>query len=95
MAMTERVGAAAFLRQQHAILGRPDSRPLLPSIKVPTLVVVGRGDQTTPPDLAAEIADGIPGARLVVLEGCGHLPPMERPDEVNTLLREWLEKPSV
>ena len=91
MAMAEAVGREAFLRQQAAILGRPDSRPLLAGIRAPSLVAVGEADALTPPALAEEIAAGIPGARLVVLPGCGHLPPIEDPVATTALLREWLE----
>lgn len=90
MAMAERVGRDAFLRQQAAILGRPDSRPDLPGIAMPALVAVGEADLLTPPELAAEIAGGIPGARLEVIPGCGHLPPLEAPAAVTALLRDWL-----
>jgi pimeloyl-ACP methyl ester carboxylesterase len=90
MAMAERVGRDAFLRQQAAILGRPDSRPGLPGIRVPTLVAVGEADQLTPPVLAEEIAGGIAGARLHRIPGCGHLPPLEEPGLVTALLRGWL-----
>jgi pimeloyl-ACP methyl ester carboxylesterase len=90
MEMCGRVGVEAFLRQQQAILLRPDSRSLLETIAVPTLVLVGAGDVTTPPDLAAEIAAGIPGADFRIIEGAGHLPPMERPGEISAILRAWL-----
>ncbi|WP_338663087.1 alpha/beta fold hydrolase [Pararoseomonas sp. SCSIO 73927] len=91
IAMAGRVGKEAFLRQQEAILGRPDSRPGLAAIAVPTLVAVGEADVLTPPELAREMAGGIPGARLEVIPGCAHLPPMERPGEVTALLRGWLD----
>jgi pimeloyl-ACP methyl ester carboxylesterase len=90
MDMAERVGRDAFLRQQEAILGRPDSRPYLASIAVPTLVVAGEADVLTPPELAREIAAGIAGAVLHILPGCAHLPSMEEPAAVTTLMREWL-----
>ncbi len=93
MAMAERVGRGAFIRQQAAILNRPDSRPDLRRIEVPTLVAVGEADRLTPRDCGEEIAAGIPGAVLRVLEGCGHLPPMERPAPTSRLLREWLASP--
>lgn len=89
-AMAERVGREAFLRQQLAILGRPDSRPDLPGIAVPTLVAAGEADELTPPFLAKEMAAAIPGARLALLPGCGHLPPMEDPRATAALLRDWL-----
>jgi pimeloyl-ACP methyl ester carboxylesterase len=90
MAMAERIGRDAFLRQQQAILTRPDSRPMLAGIGVPTLVVVGADDILTPPHLAEEIAAGIPGAHLRVIPASGHLPPLERPAETTELLRNWL-----
>lgn len=90
MAMAERVGRDAFLRQQEAILGRPDSRGDLAGIAVPTLVVAGEEDVLTPPELAREIAAGIPGAALHLVPGCGHLPSMEAPEVVTALLRDWL-----
>ena len=91
MAMADRIGPAAFLRQQAAIVARPDSRPDLPRIAVPTLVAVGAGDQLTPPEHAAEIAGLVPGAALHVVEGAGHLLPMERPDAATGLMRPWLD----
>lgn len=88
--MAEETGAAAFLRQQKAIITRVDARPHLAAIRCPTMVLVGDGDMLTPPALSQEIAAGIPGARLVAIPGCGHLPTMERPDAVNHALVDWL-----
>jgi pimeloyl-ACP methyl ester carboxylesterase len=83
-------GLAAFERQEAALIGRPDNRPFLQSIRCPTLVIVGREDALTPPELAREIAKGIPGARLKVIPRCGHLSTLERPEPVNRALRAWL-----
>ncbi len=91
MAMAGRVGQAAYLRQQAAIVARPDSRPDLARVAVPTLVAVGAGDQLTPPELAAEIASLIPGADLRIVEGAGHLLPMEQPAETIKLMRRWFD----
>jgi len=88
MAMAERVGAAAFLRQQRAIMGRPDSRPDLPGIAVPALVACGAADLLTPPHLHDEMAALIPGARRFNFEGCGHLPAMEAPRAVAEALAQ-------
>ena len=88
--MAQEVGAAGFIRQQTAILGRADSRPTLGSIHCPTLVLVGEGDELTPPERAAEIAAGIPGARLTTVPQCGHMSTLEQPDEVTRALLEWL-----
>jgi pimeloyl-ACP methyl ester carboxylesterase len=89
-AMTRRVGRDAFLRQQTAILGRPDSRPGLAAIACPTLVLCGHDDQATPVDRHREIAADIADARLVVIPECGHLSTLERPEIVNRELRAWL-----
>src|SRR5829696_2674840 len=62
-----------------AIRDRPDSRAILPTIDVPTLVLVGEKDELTPPPEAAAIASGIRGAKLVTIPESGHLPPLERP----------------
>ncbi len=90
MEMADRVGKEAFLRQQAAIMHRADSRPDLPGIGVPVLVGVGAEDALTPPELAAEIAAGIPGARLVHFPGAGHLPTMETPEAATAAMAEWL-----
>jgi len=94
MDMAERVGSEAFLRQQTAIMHRPDSRPDLPGITVPTLVACGAEDILTPPDLHVEMAGLIPGARLVQFEGSGHLPTMEVPEAAGAALRDWLLIPA-
>jgi pimeloyl-ACP methyl ester carboxylesterase len=88
--MSEETGAEAYLRQQKAIMSRPDSRPGLAAITCPTLVLVGDEDQPTPPELAREMAAGIPGARLVIVPQCGHPSTMERPREVTKALVDWL-----
>lgn len=90
MGMAERVGPDAFLRQQRAIMGREDARPLLPGIRVPTLVLCGRQDALTPLERSQEMAAAIPGARLTVIDDCGHLSTMERPAAVTAALRNWL-----
>jgi pimeloyl-ACP methyl ester carboxylesterase len=83
-------GTAAFKRQQTALMGRPDNAALLASIRCPTLVIVGREDVLTPPELAQDIARGISGARLEIIRECGHLSTMEQPAAVNRALRSWL-----
>ena len=90
VAMCNDVGPQAYVRQQKAILTRADSRPLLPSIRCPALVLVGAEDELTPPFLSEEIAAGISGARLVKVPQCGHLSTLERPDAVNKALVEWM-----
>ncbi|MBM4228659.1 MAG: alpha/beta fold hydrolase [Gammaproteobacteria bacterium] len=89
--MAMRVGAAAFLRQTRAIIGRPDRRAALPGYRVPTLLICGREDVITPLDLHEEMADAIPGSELAIIEDCGHLSTLEQPQAVTTLLRRWLQ----
>jgi pimeloyl-ACP methyl ester carboxylesterase len=88
--MAAETGPEAFVRQTKAIMSRLDSRPLLAAIKCPTLVLVGEGDELTPPELSKEIADGITGAKLIIVPGCGHLSTLEMPDTVNAALTDWL-----
>ncbi len=89
--MAERTGIEAYLRQQEAIIARPDYRAMLTSIKCPTLVLCGRQDKLTPLHNSEEMAAAIPGAKLVVVEECGHMSTLERPDAVNRALRAWLD----
>ena len=88
--MAERLGPAVFLSQMAAVMARPDSRGGLAAIDCPTLVVCGREDMLTPPAVAAEMADGIPGGQLVLVEQSGHMTPLEQPQAVTALLRLWL-----
>jgi pimeloyl-ACP methyl ester carboxylesterase len=88
--MAGEVGADGFCRSQVAMIARPDSRRLLVDIKVPTLVLVGRQDLATPLARAEEMAADISHSRLVVIEQCGHMGPLEKPAEVSAALRRWL-----
>lgn len=90
-AMAEAVGAAGFIRQQRAIMGRPDARQVLGAISVPTLVVVGEEDVITPPDEAREMVARIgASARYLEIPGCGHLSTLEAPEIVTRALLDWL-----
>jgi pimeloyl-ACP methyl ester carboxylesterase len=89
--MAKTVGKEAFVRQERAIMSRADSLPLLPRIACPALVLCGRRDTLTPVARHEEIAAAIPGARLEVIEECGHLSTLERPGPVGSALRNWLE----
>ena len=89
-AQDEDVGVEGYLRQQAAIISRVDSRPTLSTIKCPTLVLTGDHDNTIPNAFSREMAEGIAGARLVVLANCGHLPQPEQPEATAQALVEWL-----
>ena len=88
--MGDDVGTEAFVRQQTAIMGRADSRPTLATIACPTLVLTGDEDNTIPNSLSVEMADGIQGAKLVILSHCGHLPQVEQPQATADALVEWI-----
>jgi pimeloyl-ACP methyl ester carboxylesterase len=90
-AMAEEVGPDGFVRQQTALMHRPDSRPGFGAIRCPTLVLVGDADALTPPELSDEIAAGIAGAKRVTIPECGHMSTMEKPDAVNRALVEWMD----
>jgi 3-oxoadipate enol-lactonase len=79
------VGALAAMRDRH------DSTGLLPTLAgLPTLVIVGEEDGITPPESARRMAAAIPGARLVIVPGAGHVPPVEQPATTTTAIREFL-----
>ena len=88
--MAAHTGVTHFARQLSAIIGRPDSRPGLAAIRVPALVLVGREDAATPVADAEEIARGIPGSTLAIIEDSGHLTPLEQPEAVTRALLHWL-----
>ena len=89
--MLQDTGSEAYVRQQRAIMGRADSRPLLPGIEIPTLVLAGEGDAITPPEVAREMAEMIEWASLVIVPDSGHLSSLEQPERVIQALRLWLE----
>ena len=85
-------GAEQLIRQNRAIMARPDARAHLPALRCPVLVVCGDADQLTPPECSREIAALAPQAQLEMIEQCGHMLTMEQPERVNTLLLQWLER---
>ena len=89
-AMAEGLGPDVFRRQQTAILGRVDQRETLANFQAPVLVICGRQDQVTPLFLSEEMADLAPAGELLVIEECGHLSTMERPEPVTEALLRWL-----
>jgi pimeloyl-ACP methyl ester carboxylesterase len=88
--MGDDIGTEAFVSQQTAVIGRADSRPTLAVISCPTLVLTGDEDNTIPNSLSKEMAEGIPGAKLVIIPQCGHLPQVEQPRATGEALVEWL-----
>ena len=82
-------------RKAVALLTTFDRRALLQEIAVPTLVLAGAEDRTAPPSVMERMAKRIPGSQYVVLEGCGHLGPMDQPDEFNRALAAFLASHTV
>lgn len=82
---------AAVVHALRAMADRPDSTPLLASVTVPALVMVGEDDALTPPEVAREMAERLPRGRLVVLPQAGHLSNLEAPDAFNEALLSFLE----
>jgi pimeloyl-ACP methyl ester carboxylesterase len=89
--MGRELGVEEFCRQQVAAMRRTDSRDLLGSIRCPVQVLCGREDRITPLNCSRHLAENIPGASLEIIDGAGHLLPLERPDEVNRFLHRWLQ----
>lgn len=84
-------GADQLIRQNRAIMSRPDARATLPQLTCPALVMWGDSDQLTPPDVNREIAALLPQAEAVELPQCGHMLTMEQPEQVNKQLLRWLQ----
>jgi pimeloyl-ACP methyl ester carboxylesterase len=85
------IGPEAYARQAKAYL-QFDSLDRLGAISAPTLVIVGEQDLLTPPWIAREVADAIPGSQFEVIRGDGtsHVVPIERPDDFNRLVSDFL-----
>jgi pimeloyl-ACP methyl ester carboxylesterase len=96
-AVVERARELAFeqpltglVTAQETIRDRPDSRPTLPTIDVPVLVLVGEEDRLTPPADAEAMVAALPDARFSRIAGAGHLAPLERADDVTAQIRDFL-----
>ena len=90
MTMCGEIGIDIYRKQEAMACFRVDRRLDLPKIGCPTIVVCGRDDAATPLFLSEEMAKAIPGSELIVIEQCGHLITMEKPEETNAILRKWL-----
>lgn len=85
---------AAFRQQIEMAIDRVDSRPRLAQIAVPVLVACGAEDLVCPPELSEEIAAAIPAATLAVVARAGHYLTLDQPDELASLLHDWLARPT-
>lgn len=90
--MLERRTVATFEAQIRALLARPDATPQLAGVRCPTLLLTGEQDGWSPPAQHHRMAEGIPGAQLVVVPDCGHMSTMEAPAAVDAALAGWLAR---
>lgn len=90
--MTSKMGADIYRNQQEAILNRVDSRPFINNIQCPTLILCGKQDETTPVELHQQMHDKIPNSRLIIVDKCGHISPIERPYAVSVAMQYWLQE---
>ena len=88
--MARSIGARGQFNQQSAMLSRPDSHADLERLRVPTLLACGREDPVTPVRDHEAMAARVPGARLEIIESCGHLSTIEQPEIVTRVLSNWL-----
>lgn len=89
--MIDRKTADIFAAQINALLERPDAAPVLRSVRSPTMILCGREDLWSPLAGHREMAALVPQSKLVIIENCAHMAPMERPEEVTSTLSEWLQ----
>lgn len=93
--MAQTLGPEIYIRQARAMQRRKDQQATLRRCRVPALVLCGAHDTLFPVKRHEFMAELIPYAQLRVLEGSGHLPTLEQPDETTAVLREWMEQPYV
>ncbi len=89
--MARSLGPEAFLHQSRALMDRPDQQATLAAFRGPALVLMGAEDRLCPRDRHELMVSLMPQAEFVVIDGAGHLPPLEQPDHTNAALRRWLE----
>jgi pimeloyl-ACP methyl ester carboxylesterase len=85
-----RAGSAQLIRQNRAVMARPDARTHLPGLRCPVLVMHGADDQLVPLAHGEEIASLAPRARFVAVPRCGHMLTMEQPAAISAALARWL-----
>jgi pimeloyl-ACP methyl ester carboxylesterase len=73
-----------------AIRDRGDSSALLPQLKIPVLVLGAKEDKAIPPEISQDMAEQIPGAKLCMVAGAGHMVNIEQPDAFNAALLDFL-----
>lgn len=93
--MARGIGIETIIRQTRALQRRRDYQAELRRCRVPALVLCGEQDGLTPVRRHRFMADLIPHARLAIIAGAGHLPPLEQPEATTDALRTWLDQPLI
>lgn len=93
--MAQALGADVMIRQVRALQRRRDYQAVLRRCKRPALILCGAADGLTPPRRHEFMAGLMPNSELCLIEGAGHLPVLERPEETTRALRDWLAQPLV
>jgi pimeloyl-ACP methyl ester carboxylesterase len=83
-------GLDAFQAHQNALAGRPDQTGRLGEIACPALVLTGSDDLVTPPDAGRATAEGLRHGAFAMLDGVGHMPPLECPEDLAARIRVFL-----
>jgi pimeloyl-ACP methyl ester carboxylesterase len=87
--MADEIGAATLDAQLRLQATRVDERPGLTQLRCPLLIIAAKDDALCGVDRHVEMAGLVPGARLVIVERCAHLSPLERPDQISEHLTRW------
>jgi len=90
--MMVRVGANTYARQYFAVAERDDHQQILPTIRIPTQVIHGENDRLMPTRMSAKIHRAVPGSEFHIIPECGHLPPIEAPQQMARHLSALLEQ---
>ncbi|WP_163835985.1 alpha/beta fold hydrolase [Spartinivicinus ruber] len=90
--MEQDAGEQVFINQLTATLNRENREPLLSNIQQPTLLVAGKQDQIAPYKAVSTMASLVPDSELHILENCGHMIPLEQPQPLTDILKEWITK---
>ena len=91
MEMAVDLGPEVFVRQSVALRDRPDQSATLRAARLPALILCGAEDRLCPPERHRLMHGLMPQATLVIVEGAGHLPTLEKPQETTAALTRWLE----
>jgi pimeloyl-ACP methyl ester carboxylesterase len=88
--MAHEIGAEHYFEQLTAMVNKPDHSNILQAIQCPTLLLASRADKVMPPERSEHMANHIKNAKLIHIENCGHIAPLEQPDIINQTILNWL-----